>query len=149
MSVLSQGTGNTPPSAAEMNTWMNCSRETLVSRLMDGEIGDAFAQSSIPTQSKTIGSKGKARNRVKMSEFLIEQELQQKQMGRRKTRDELADGLRISVYEKKLNTCACKHFWSWHPDQQLSDYWNSLAPAVRRNITSMVSQRPLAPWLLY
>ena len=100
--------------------------------LWAGEIGDAFAQSSIPTQSKTIGSKGKARNRVKMSEFLLEQELQQSQMGRRKTRDELADGLRISVYEKKLNTCACKHFWSWHPDSQLSDYWNSLASTTRQ-----------------
>ena len=104
---------------------------------MEGEIGAALAQSAAPKQSKTIDSKGRAKNRLKMADFLMEQEMQEQQMGRRKTKEELVDGLRISVYEKKLQTCASKHFWSWHPDERLSLFWNSLSGVQKDEITSM------------
>ena len=109
-----------------MSAWIAQNRVELVANLMEGEIGEALAQSSVPKQSKAIDSKGRARNRLRLSEFMEEQEIQQQELGRRKTQEELADGLRISVYEKKLQTCASKHFWSWHPDVRLSAFWNSL-----------------------
>ncbi len=128
----------------QMSAWIAQNRVELVANLMEGEIGEALAQSSAPKQSdaKVIDSKGRARNRLKLSEFMEEQEQQQMQLGtcrpmfsalrwrvacsepsltrcltcagppgRRKTQEELEDGLRISVYERKLQTCASKHFW--------------------------------------
>ena len=83
---------------------------------------------------------GRAKNRLKLSEFMEEQEHQQQQLGRRKTQEELADGLRISVYERKLQTCASKHFWSWHPDVRLSAFWNNLTEEEKDEITSMDSE---------
>lgn len=175
----------------QMSAWIAQNRVELVANLMEGEIGEALAQSSAPKQSdaKVIDSKGRARNRLKLSEFMEEQEQQQMQLGarpaalgapppppppeaslshpagagRRKTQEELEDGLRISVYERKLQTCASKHFWcapappacvslerhdnsarsqlpavrrSWHPDVRLSAFWNNLPESEKDEITS-------------
>jgi hypothetical protein len=128
----------------QMSEWIAEHREELVANLMEGEIGAALAQSTPPKQSKTIDSKGRARNRLKMSDFMIEQEMQEQAMGRRKTKEELVDGLRISVYEKKLQTCAAKHFWSWHPDERLSLFWNGLSEQEMDEITSMSTEEEKA-----
>ena len=124
----------------QMSAWIAQNRVELVANLMEGEIGEALAQSSVPKQSKAIDSKGRARNRLRLSEFMEEQEIQQQELGRRKTQEELADGLRISVYVKKLQTCASKHFWSWHPDVRLSAFWNSLPESEKDAITSMETE---------
>ncbi len=67
----------------QMSAWIAQNRVELVANLMEGEIGEALAQSSAPKQSdaKVIDSKGRARNRLKLSEFMEEQEQQQMQLG--------------------------------------------------------------------
>ena len=75
--------------------------------------------------------------RLNVSEFLLEQEVEQQALGRKKTKEEIRDGLRISVYERKLQSCAHKHFWSWHPDRQLCQFWRGLDDKAKDAITSM------------
>ena len=52
----------------QMSAWIAQNRVELVANLMEGEIGEALAQSSAPSQSnaKVIDSKGRAKNRLKV-----------------------------------------------------------------------------------
>lgn len=67
---------------------------------------------------------GKKLHQLNMHEFIMEQQLVP---GTKLSREQMVKGARISAYEHQLQACGANHFWSWNPDERLSNYWNSLS----------------------
>lgn len=110
-------------------------RGELVSRMLEGEIGQSLRQAEVPTpqQQRVLDKSARPRNRLKVSEF----ERQRQEAGDEASSDH--DALVCTIYERKLQMCANKHFWSWVPDSRLRDFWHSLNESQQAAICDIES----------